>query len=436
MKQYIGKQTLLARENFPFSASPVHKELFYAIAQIKKAAARANGKIGDLPNDIADAIDKAADELLSGMFDDQLVLPSLQGGAGTSINMNVNEVLAARATELLAAQGKKIIVHPNDHVNMAQSTNDVNPSALKIVCLRLGKALLKDMTECVRIFNAKAKEFATVRKLGRTHWQDAVPITLGEEFAAYAASLERDVKKVAQSLTLCLELNLGGTAVGNAINAKEAYRKAVYIELCAITGFALRPANNLMSQTSSQTDFVSLSQTLVALTLDASKIADDLRLMASGPAGGLGEIQLEPLQPGSSIMPGKVNPILPEAVNQLYFTVSGNNLTVEHAAHASFLELANMFPVLADFLISSLKLTREVLVQFSKRCVGTIKANEKRCRELLERSTAYATLLTPILGYDVVSDAVKESIKADKPIREIVVGKKLMSESEFDKAVR
>ena len=263
-----------------------------------------------------------------------------------------------------------------------------------------------------------------------------MPVTLGSEFAAYSAVLSRGINNIKHALDVCLELNLGGTAVGNSINAPKEYRVAVYEELITITGFPVKPAANFMSQTSSQTDFVILSQALVSFTLDASKIADDLRLMASGPVGGIGEIMLEELQAGSSIMPGKVNPILPEAVNQLYYMVSGNNLTIEHAAHASFLELANMFPMLADRLISSLKLTREVMAQFTKKCVSTVRANEQRCRELLEKSTAYATLLSPVLGYDAVSAIVKESVSSGKSLRELIVAKKFMTEEDFEKAIK
>ena len=417
MKTLYGKQTQAAIENFPFSAPPVHKELIYAIVVVKKAAAKANHQ--------SEKIIAACDEILSGTHDDQFLLPSIQGGAGTSINMNVNEVIATLAG-----------VHPNDHVNMSQSTNDVNPSALKIVAIVLAEKLIETVKTCIGAFENKAKEFAHVNKLGRTHLQDAVPVTLGSEFSAYGATLTRDLKRLQARLPYLHELNLGGTAVGNSINASSAYIKAVYEALNDITALSLRPAENLMSQTSSQTDFVSLSQAILSLTLDASKIANDLRLMSSGPVGGLGEITLAELQPGSSIMPGKVNPVLPETVNQLYYTVSGNNLTIEHAAHASFLELANMFPILADRLISSLKLSHEVLSQFSQKCVRSIKANEARCRELLEKSTAYATLLTPILGYDTVSAIVKESVKTGKSIRELIIGKKLMTKVDFEKAIR
>jgi aspartate ammonia-lyase len=316
---------------------------------------------------------------------------------------------------------------------MAQSTNDVNPSALKLVCIELTTTLLSTIESCVKAFSDKGTEFSTVQKLGRTHLQDAVPVTLGSEFHSYAATIDRNKQRIKAHLPSLYELNLGGTAVGNAINAPKAYRDAVYTELANLTGYPVVPAQNFMSQTSSQTDFVSLSQAILALTIDASKIANDLRLMSSGPIGGLGEISLEELQAGSSIMPGKVNPILPEAVNQLYYTVSGNNLTIEHASHASFLELANMFPILADRLISTLKLSTDILQKFTDKCVVSIHANTKRCTELLEKSTAYATLLTPVLGYDPVSSVVKESVKSGKSIRELILEKNMMTEDEFNK---
>ncbi len=425
MKPLYGKQTEKAIRNFPFSAPPVHRELVLAIVKIKKAAALAHARTGELSAKQSKDIAHACDEILAGKHDDQFFLPSLQGGAGTSINMVVNEVVATLAK-----------AHPNDHVNMSQSTNDVNPSALKIVAIELAERLIATVGTCIATFEQKAKEFNGVAKLGRTHLQDAVPVTLGGELAAYAATLSRDLRRLKARLPYLHELNLGGTAVGNRINASDAYIKYVYEELANITGLELKPADDLMSQTSSQTDFVSLSQAILSLTLDASKIANDLRLMSSGPAGGLGEIILEELQAGSSIMPGKVNPIMPETVNQLYYTVSGNNLTIEHAAHASFLELANMFPILADRLISSLKLSGEVLDQFTNQCIRTLRANEKRCRELLEKSTAYATLLSPILGYDTVSGIVKESVASGKSIRELVLAAKLMTENDFEKAIR
>lgn len=436
-KIYFGKQTEQALGNFPFATNLVQPELIYAICEIKKAACLANWKIGNLDTSRKQAIIKACDELLSGKFADQFPLPALQGGAGTSINMNVNEVIAERATEILKRNNRDITVHPNDHVNMSQSTNDVNPSALKIACLGAIYELFTSIDSLITAFEKKAVDFADVVKLGRTHLQDAVPTTLGEEFASYAFTIKRGRDRIDRVINQYFyDLNLGGTAIGNSINASSAYIKSVYQELRKITHLPLKPTENFMSQTSSQTDFCLLSQALLLLTLDLSKIASDLRLLASGPKGSIGEITLKELQPGSSIMPGKANPILPEAVNQLYHFVSGCNLTIEQAAHCSQLELANMFPIVADRLLSSLKLARAVFTTFAQKCIIHIKANKERCLALLERSTAYATMLVPKLGYDKVSQLVRETLESGKTFREVVVKSKLMTNSEFDAIVK
>jgi len=427
MKKYYQVQTELALENFPFSLPRVDLELIYAIAEVKKAAAIANYLTGNLDEDMKKGIVKACDEILAKKFDSQFVTPAVQGGMGTLINMNVNEVIASRASEI---SGKKI--HPNDHANMSQSTNDVNPSALKIASIRLTKKLLTDLDYLIKVFSQKAKEFKTVAKLGRTHFQDAVPTTLGAEFSSYRNILIRDKKRIGEILNYLYELNLGGTAIGNKINASEKYIEYVYKELEKSIGFKVRPATNLMSQTSSSTDFCHLMVVVTILCLDMSKIADDIRFMSSGPRGGIGEITLPTLQSGSSIMPGKVNPILPEMVNQTYFFVSGKNLTVQQAAEAAHMELAVMFPVIADSVISSLKLISEVMRVFADRCVKNIVANKERCLEHLEKSTAYATLLTPKLGYDVVSKVVKESVKSGMTIRKIILKNKLLKKEEFD----
>jgi len=432
---YYTQQTNLALTNFPFSIQTTHKELIYAIVIIKKAAAQANYQSGNISQEIANAIEKVCDEILVGKFDDQFVTPALQGGAGTSINMNVNEVIASRATQLVQEHGKSIIIHPNDHVNCSQSTNDVNPSALKIASIRLFIQLIETIQNAELTFAEKALEFSGVVKLGRTHLQDAVPTTLGDEFSAYAAIMQRHKKHLQELLPYLCDLNLGGTAIGNSLNASPEYIATVYEELRNITKLPLKEAENLMSQTSSQTDFLMLSQALVLATLDLSKIASDIRLMASGPNGGFYEITLQNLQAGSSIMPGKVNPILPESVNQLYFLISGNNLTIEHAAHAAQLELGVMFPILADRLITSLKLTSEVINNFMQKCVLHIKANREQCLEHLERSTAYATVLTPLLGYDKVSQIVKEAIAQKKTIREIVLEKNILDKEVFDQTI-
>lgn len=431
-KTYYGQQTTLALSNFPFSIHTAQKELIFGIVTVKKAAAIANYTAHNISLEITDAIAAACDEILSGKFDDQFVTPALQGGAGTSINMNINEVIAALATEILEKKGENMHVHPNDHVNCSQSTNDANPSGLKIAAVSLLEQVIKAVVSAEAVFKEKSEEYDNVVKLGRTHLQDAVPTTLGAEFASYAAIMKRHKKHLQTLLPYLYELNLGGTAIGNAINASKEYRTAVFKELEKITKLPFQPAENLTSQTGSQTDFVMVSQALVLLTLDLSKIASDIRLLASGPNGGLGEITLKNLQAGSSIMPGKINPVLPESMNQLYFLVTGNNVTIEQAAHGAQLELGVMFPILADRLLTSLKLTAEVLNNFMEQCVSSIQANPEKCKEHLEKSTAYATLLTPKLGYDKTSEIVKKAIAQKKTIREIALENNYLDEETFN----
>jgi aspartate ammonia-lyase len=436
MKKLYGAQTEKALANFPFHFRKTPKEFIAAIVEIKKAAAIAHGKAGELDAERKDAIVKACDEILLGDHDGQFVLPAFQGGAGTSNHTNVNEVIATRATEILKASGSENAVHPNDHVNMSHSTNDVMPSALKITAYRLAEKLLATLNVVVESFEAKAREYKDVVKLGRTHLQDAVPVTLGSEFAAYAESVSRGARRIRTASQDLLELNLGGTAVGNAINSSASYRKQLFVELEEITRLKIVPAKNLMAQTSSNTDFVWLSQSLVAVCIDLSKISNDLRLLSSGPKGGFGEISIPELQAGSAIMPGKANPVLMETVNQLYFLVAGNNLSIEYSAEASQLELGVMLPLVADRIIESLSLMDEVLLQFAKKCVDGITANETRCREMLEKSTAYATLLSPKIGYDATAELVKESIASGTTIRELAVAKKLLTNEEFDALVK
>jgi len=429
MKIYYQKQTKQALKNFPFSIQKMPLEFVRALAEVKKAAARANRASRNLAPKIARAIEQACDEVIKGKMDEQFPVPSLQGGAGTSINMNVNEVIASRASEILK---NKIEVHPNDHVNKSQSTNDVNPSALKIASIRLAKELLESTDALAEALDKKSKEYASVSKLARTHLQDAVPTTLGAEFGSYSAIVSRDQERIKHALLYLYDLNLGGTAIGNSMNASKAYQARVYAELKKITGLGVRPAGNLMSQTSSQTDFVMLSSSLVTFALDLSKIASDLRLMASGPKGGFGEIKLKELQPGSSIMPGKVNPVMPEVVNQLYYLVHGNHESIAQASRDSQLELGVMGPIIADRLIESLKLTSQVARQFAKQCVIPLKANKEACKKHLEASTAYATLLTPKLGYDAVSKAVKDAVKSNRTIREVIIEQGLLTEKAFE----
>ena len=431
-KIYYGEETKKALRNFPFSVYKVHKEFLMALVQIKKAAATANFLAGKISRDVKIAIIKACEEILEGKLKGQFPLKAVQGGAGTSTNMNVNEVIANRATEILQKQGRKTIVHPNDHVNCSQSTNDANPSAIKIAAFALIQDLAKALGELINAFESKAKEFKNIPKLARTHLQDAIPTTLGAEFLAYADSIKGHKKNLEQVIVYTQILNLGGTAIGNSMNAGQKYVSVVYKELNKNLKGKFKPAENLMSKTGSQGDFLIISQAVTAALADISKIANDLKLLSSGPRGGFGEITLPELQKGSSIMPGKVNPVMPELVNQLYFIVSGNNLTIEHCVQAAQLELGVMFPAIADRLLQSIKLSTEVLNQFTKTCIQRIRANKTRCKQLLDASTAYATLLVPKLGYDAVSDAVKESIKSNKGFKEIILEKKLLTNKEFE----
>lgn len=435
-KHYYDYQTKKAMNNFPFTFRKTPIDFLHSIVEIKKAAAIAHAKVHELKANRAEVIVKACNEILTGKFDDQFMLPAFQGGAGTSNHMNVNEVIAGIATEIIHHGGKKFAVHPNDHVNRSHSTNDVMPSALRITAIRRTNKLLTTVKELTRIFDKKADQFHRIQKLGRTHMQDAAPITLGSEFKSYSDSLKRGNKRIVQVAENLYELNLGGSAVGNSINASSRYIRTLYPQLRFITNISVRPADNFMTLTSSNADFVALSQALTALCVDLAKIAHDLRFLSSGPQGGIGELRLPELQPGSSIMPGKVNPIMPEAVTQLYCLVSGNNLTIELAAQAAQLEMAVFLPVITDRLLESLQLMDEMLVQFGKACVEGIAVDKKRCKELLERSTAFAVCLSPKLGYEVVAAAVKESVKTGKTLRKVILEKKLLTNKQFNALVK
>ena len=438
-KQYWGAQTEKAIKNFPFDFRKTHREVIRAIVEIKKSAARAHHFAKELDKQRADAIVRACDEVLRGKHDDQFPLPSFQGGMGTSNHMNVNEVLANRASELLprrkSDEASPHRIHANDHVNMSHSTNDVMPSALKIASLRLVDDVVEATDMLVVALERKAKQFANIQKLGRTHIQDAVPMTLGDEFASYAETIRRRQKGLREARAYLIELNLGGSAVGNSINVSPKYKKLLYRELQKVTALPLKPAKNLMSQTASVTDFLVVSSALTALCTDLSKIAGDFRILSSGPKGGIGELILPELQAGSSIMPGKVNPVLPEALSQLYYLVSGNNATIEKACEGAQLELGVMMPVITDRLVESLKLSAEMIEQFARKCVTTVVANKPRIKEHLENSTAYSTLLNPIIGYDKAAECVKEAIATGKTLREVVLAKKLLSAKDFASAM-
>jgi aspartate ammonia-lyase len=432
MKIYHGTETKKALKNFPFSMHNVKKEFILSIIKIKKSAALANYKAGHLDLSVTKAIVQACDEILNNKHHQQFNLSSFQGGAGTAINMNVNEVLASRATEILK---NKIVIHANDDVNLSQSTNDVNPSALKISTLILLKELDVSLSSLIKSFELKSKEFKSVLKLGRTHLQDAIPTTLGAEFESYGDNLKKHKENLRRVKEISSILNLGGTAIGNSINADPKYIKEIYIELNKITGEKFVKAKNFMAKTSSHTDFLEISQFVVSLCVELSKIANDLKFMSSGPNGGIGEITLPELQKGSSIMPGKVNPVMPEVINQLYYLVSGNNLTIEKAVEAAQLELGVMLPIISDKLLESIKIITEAIIQFDRLCISGIKADKLKCLSHLEESTAYATLLVPKLGYDKVSEIVNKSIKEKKKFKDVVLDDKYLSSKEFDKII-
>lgn len=417
-----GPQTKASVENFPFDYPTIHKEFVYAMTMVKKAAAAANAKAGKISKDQSDRIQNACDEILVGKYDDQFVVPALHGGAGTSVNMNVNEVIATLSG-----------THANDDVNASMSTNDANPTALKIAAVKLTQTLLSNIDILVSVLDKKAAQYKNNQKLARTHIQDAIPTTFGAEFTSYRDIIKRDKKRVEDALQYMYELNMGGSAIGDATNAPQAYRDAIYKELREITGIKeLKPLANMMSGTSSDTDFHFLSSAVTSLCVDLSKIATDFRFMSSGPRGSIGEITFKKLQPGSSIMPGKVNPIMCETMNQVYYQVAGRNLTIQLASEAAHMELGIMLPAIVDALIVLLKITTTGVKLFAERGLETMAVNVERGRELLERSTAYSTLLTPRLGYDAVSKVVHEAIETNSTLREVIIKKKLLTDSEFD----
>src|SRR5437867_3716472 len=430
---YYGVQTARAAENFPISGLRGPADLVVATILIKKAAAEANAALGRLDRDVAAAIVKAADEILSGDLRDQFVVDVYQAGAGTSHNMNANEVLANRAGEILGEpRGTYRRVHPNDHVNMGQSTNDVFPTATRLALL-IGAGLLVAAADgLVESLSRKADEFARVLKTGRTHLQDAVPITLGQEFSGYAECVRRGAEDVATASEQLRELNIGATAVGTGLNAGDDYRKLVVENLSRYAATPLRPAVNLFRVTQSMGDVLAYSSAMRRLAVEVGKIASDLRLLSMGPRAGLSEIALPAVQPGSSIMPGKVNPSVPEMVNQVCFQVMGCDATVAIACEAGQLELNVMMPVIAWNALHASSILREAMKVFRLRCVDGITADAARARELLERSTAAATALSPYIGYAATAEIAKESVKTGKSIRELVLERGLVDATRLD----
>jgi len=432
---YYGIQTLRAIENFSISGiSLTHfPTLIVALAQVKMAAARANLELGLLSKPVADAIVQACGEIANSRFHVHFVVDMIQGGAGTSTNMNANEVIANRALEILGYEkGEYKYCHPNNHVNLSQSTNDAYPTALKIALINSNKALVDVLRQLSDSFHAKAKEFSDVIKMGRTQLQDAVPMTLGQEFESFAVTLEEEIERLEVNADLFLEVNMGGTAIGTGINADPAYSEKVISHLRDITGLDVNLASNLVEATQDTGAFVMYSSAIKRLAVKLSKVSNDLRLLSSGPRAGLNEINLPPMQPGSSIMPGKVNPVIPEVVNQIAFKVIGNDLTVTLAAEAGQLELNVMEPVIAQSIFESIEMLKNGMATLKHRCVDGITANVGDCRRMVENSIGLVTALVPTLGYDTCSALAKEALETRRGVYELVVEKKLLSKEELD----
>src|SRR4051812_27710030 len=431
-----GVQTLRAVQNFPISGLKPLPAFVEATVRIKRAAALTHRETGRLDAKIADAIVKAADEILAGQHREHFVVDVYQAGAGTSHNMNINEVLANRANEMLGAKrGAYAPVHPNDHVNMAQSTNDVIPTAIRLACLTELGPLQKALEGLINAFKEKGREFDDVLKSGRTHLQDAMPIRLGQEFTAYAGSLERGLKRVLQAADYLRDLGIGGSAVGTGVNVEPEYPHLMVKAIAESTKVELREGSDRIQLMQSMGDVAAFSSQLKILALDLSKIVSDLRLMASGPRTGLDEIRLPAVQPGSSIMPGKVNPSIPEMVNQVCFQVVGNDACVSAAAEHGQLELNVMMPVIAHNVLFSMLILRNSVRVLTEKTVRGMEANEEQCEYWLERSAALATALAPQIGYARAAEISKQSVKENILIRDLVKREKVLPPKEIDEVL-
>jgi fumarate hydratase class II len=431
-----GVQTLRAVQNFPISGLKPLPAFVDATVRIKRAAALTHKETGRLDAKIADAIVKAADEVLGGKYRDQFVVDVYQAGAGTSHNMNINEVLANRANEILGGtRGTYSPVHPNDHVNMAQSTNDVIPTAIRLACLTELPAFERVFQNLADEFEKKAKEFDDVLKSGRTHLQDAMPIRLGQELEAYAGSVRRGLKRVVEAADYLRDLGIGGSAVGTGVNVEPEYPALMIKHLRASTKVELREGKDRIQLMQSMGDVAGFSAQIRVLALDISKIASDLRLMASGPRTGFDEIRLPAVQPGSSIMPGKVNPSIPEMVNQVCFQVVGNDACVSVAAEHGQLELNVMMPVIAYNVLLSMMILGNASRVLAERTVRGIEANEAQCEYWLERSAALATALAPQIGYARAAEISKQSVKENVLIRDLVKREKVLPADEIDEVL-
>lgn len=430
---YYGVQTLRAAENFSITGLKMPPEMINSIAQIKKAAAITNFEVGRLDKKRADAIVQACDEIVSGKLHEAFIVDPIQGGAGTSLNMNANEVIANRAIEILGGKkGDYSVVNPNDHVNYGQSTNDVFPSCGRLTALKL---LYKAQGELERLYDVlmeKSKEFDHVIKMGRTQLQDAVPIRLGQEFRAYATAIRRDINRFDRAKDEMRNLNMGGTAIGTGLNADVQYLQRVVRNLALVSGLELVQAYDLIDATQNLDGYVACSGITKSCAVNLSKMSNDLRLMSSGPRTGLGEINLPPKQNGSSIMPGKVNPVIPEVVNQVAFNVIGNDMTVAMAAEAGQLELNAFEPIIFYKLFQNIETIAAAVRTLVDNCISGITANEDHCRNLVENSVGIITAICPYVGYEKAACVAKEAIRTGCSVRELVVNQGLLTNEELD----
>ena len=431
---YYGVQALRAKENFPITHQQLHPEFIKSMAKLKKAAAITNRDAGLLPLNIASAIMKACDDLIAGKFTDAFIVDAIQGGAGTSANMNANEVIANRAIEILGGtKGDYSLVHPNDHVNMAQSTNDIIPSAGKLTAITLLGDAIKELHRLYEALMDKAEEFDPILKMGRTQLQDAVPMRLGQSFHAYASVLHRDLLRLENATHTLEMLNMGGTAIGSSINVSPLYLKNICKNLNKITKGNFYPADDLFDATQNLDGFVSVSGVLKTCAVNLSKMCNDLRLISSGPKTGIGEINLPARQNGSSIMPGKINPVIPEVVSQVAFNIIGHDYTITMAAEAGQLELNAFEPVIFYTLFESIETLGHAAQTLTDNCVLGITANEKHCKDLVNASAGIATALCPSIGYAASAALAKESLKTDVPVRELAIAKGYVTTEEADK---
>ena len=430
---YYGVQALRANENFPITGNSLNPDFIKNMARIKRAAAITNMRAGRLKPEIANAIESACNEVVCGMFASEFIVDGIQGGAGTSANMNMNEVIANRAIEMLCGKkGDYSIVHPNDHVNMAQSTNDVIPSAGKLTVLDLLKKLEKSLKKLDSALYKKADEFDGVIKIGRTQLEDAVPMRLGQSFHAYATMIERDIDRIAKAKKEMYTVNMGATAIGTGINTSEYYFDHIVPTLAKVSGYPLVQADDLFDATENLDGFVRVSSCLKACAVNLSKMCNDLRILASGPKAGFGEITLPAMQNGSSIMPGKVNPVIPEVVSQVAFHIIGHDVTITMAAEAGQMELNAFEPVVFYNLFDSITTLTHAVDTLTDNCIIGITANEERCQKLLDASVGITTALCPYIGYKKAASLAKESLRTGIPVKKLVLKHGLMKEKQLD----